>query len=43
MPAISNDRNIVISREARNLLFIARKKQILRPELAPSVVEGASE
>jgi hypothetical protein len=39
--AIAEDSDIVIPSEARNLLFAGRKKQILRPEPAPSVVEGA--
>jgi hypothetical protein len=34
---------IVILNEAKNLLFGKSKEQILRPEPAPSVVEGASE
>ena len=36
-------RKTVIPSDARNLLLIGRKKQILRPESAASVVEGASE
>jgi hypothetical protein len=40
---ISNNANFVILSEAKNLLFIGNKKQIPRPEPAPSVAEGASE
>jgi len=37
---ICSNADLVLLSEAKNLLFEGSKKQILRPEPAPSVVEG---